>query len=160
MSYTFFFLLTAFLFRKNDVNTNWMKFSENEQCSELRFQLAYTWINIFNAKLNVNFVCIVIHGKTGKCQHKKKIHVTLVLLCSLKMFKWFSHMCQPKILSFHIQLLLVVFVTILPALDAWWLVGRNGNNRQCPRRGIVVQMNKKKPIKQLNRSIETLSTML
>lgn len=32
-------------------------------------------------------------------------------------------------------LLLVVFVTILPALDAWWLVGKNGNNRQCPRRG-------------------------
>lgn len=31
-------------------------------------------------------------------------------------------------------LLLVVFLTILPALDAWWLVG-SGNNRQCPRRG-------------------------
>lgn len=72
MSYTFIFLLTAFLFRENDVNTNWMKFGENEQCSELRFQLAYTWINIFNAKLNVNFVGIVIHGKTGKCQYKKK----------------------------------------------------------------------------------------
>lgn len=42
MSFTFIFLLTAFLFRENDVNTNWMKFSENEQCSELRFQLAYT----------------------------------------------------------------------------------------------------------------------
>ncbi|XP_052703929.1 uncharacterized protein LOC128180105 [Crassostrea angulata] len=33
-----------------------------------------------------------------------------------------------------INLLLVVALSciLLPKIDAWWLVGKNGNNRQCP----------------------------
>lgn len=144
MSFTFIFLLTAFLFRENDVNTNWMKFSENEQCSELRFQLAYTWINIFNAKLNVKFVCIVIHGKTGKCQYEKNTcNVAFKclddsLICANQRFFHFIYSC--------------CWLSLLPSCLRWMHGGSSG--RMGTTANVQEEVSSfrwiKKPLEQLN----------